>query len=676
MTRTKAPLDMTTITGRAFARSAASGVIDGHGERGIYADDLRLIRRVEAFRAGPMGSVPGRAAIGEHGAAVRFELQGVAPGEGVLLLVELDGTDVFTAREIQLDRRGRPEATLGLGAARPRARVEIDAICSGAGLAAADGVALAAGNVDADGSTRTASWRWTVPEDAPAPVDVVIEFRATWALTTDSATGALTSFEDLDARWREWIGGWIVERPFLDSNELLAVVYERSLEDLAALRLPEADGSVFAAGLPWAATVVGRDALLSAWMALPVDPDIAEATLLHLARHQATTYDLPTDAAPGKVQHDERHGAAAERWHARYYGTVDATPLFVMLLAETCAWAGTPRLALLLEANARAALGWLEARIDEDDLGLVSFLRRAERGLDIQSWKDTGDSQQDRTGGAASGLIRPIEAQAYAIAAFRGAAQLARTAWMDDEAARRWEARAETLAAQLLDRYLVAMPASQVSTPGDPRVPEYFAHAVDASGLPLDASCSNIGHVLWADALGDDPHVHRIVDQLVHPSLSSGWGIRTLSTLDAGFDATCVHRGAVWPHDTAICAAGIARVDPDAAARTFLAMLEAGGANGGRLSEPLTGVPRRSTDVMPVQLTGGNDPLAVSAGAVLLLLRSLLGLRPSADGTTLESTTERAPKWMVNLRWRGVRAVGGRWDVVVGNDLTVTVRPG
>src|SRR5690606_16981581 len=146
----------------------------------------------------------------------------------------------------------------------------------------------------------------------------------------------LATFDDLDARWREWVGGWLVERPLLAANELLDTVYQRSLEDLAALRLPEPAGSVLAAGLPWAATVVGRDALLSPWMTLPIDPSIAEAPLLHLARHQSTGYDLATDAEPGKVQHDERHGAAAERWHARYYGSVDATPLFVMLLAEAC----------------------------------------------------------------------------------------------------------------------------------------------------------------------------------------------------------------------------------------------------------------------------------------------------------------------------------------------------
>ncbi|MCZ4497412.1 MAG: sle [Thermoleophilia bacterium] len=666
-------LDSMTITGRSFARSSADGVIDGQGERGVYADDLRMIRRVEAFRANPEISVPGRAAIGDDGAAIRFELDGVLPGEGVLLLVELDGTDIFTAREIQLERRGRGDATLGLGDARPRARVNIDAICTGAVPDDADGVARAPGAIDADGHVRTASWTWRVPADAPGPVNVTIEFRSGWALITDEQPPAPRTFNELDAAWREWVGGWLVDRPLLEADQELGSVYRRSLEDLAGIRLQEPDGSIFAAGLPWAATVVGRDAMLSAWMALPIDPQIARSTLLHLARHQSAGYDLSTDAAPGKIQHDERRGAAAERWHERYYGAVDSTPLFLMLLGEACAWSGTPELAMQLEANARAAVAWIEARIDEDELGLVAYVRRATRGLDVQGWKRSSDSQQDRAGGAASGVIRPIEVQAYSVAALRTAAHLARTVWSDPAAAQAWTIRAEQLAARIPERYLVEMPASQLVSEDDPRRGAFFAHAVDGSGLPLDASCSNIGHVLWAGALSAPDHVDRISAQLLHPSLNSGWGIRTLSTLDAGFEPASLHNGSVWPHDSALCAAGIARTNPAAAARIFRALIDGGAAHGGRVSEPLVGADRGRDERAPTPLTGGNDPLAVAAASPLLMLRTVLGLEVDAATRSLVSRVNTVPSWARGLAWRGVHALGRRWDVVVGDDLVVVI---
>jgi glycogen debranching enzyme len=666
--------DVSVVAGRTFARTAADGLIDGSGERGIYAEDLRLLRRVEAYRAEREIPVTGTVTVGSETCAVRFELPDVEPGTGVLLVAEVDGTDLFTAREfaaspdMDVDRR----SVGGLGGARPDARVRLEVHCEGANLVSVDGVALSDVPVMADGTPRTASWRWDVPTDAPAPVAVTVELRAAWALSSDDATPPVRTFASIRAERHLADKAWLTTRPRFGAAKDVAAVVERSVLDLASLRLPVEDGCVLAAGVPWYLTVFGRDALIAAWMALPIDPELAAATLRHLARHQATDYDLATDAEPGKVQHEERRGFAARRWHERYYGTVDATPLFVMLLAEYTRWTGDVSLARELEQPARSAIAWISSRIDEDELGLLGFWRRAERGLDVQSWKDSPDSQKDHAGRAASGLIRPIEAQGYAIAALRGAARLASSAWNDEVLGSEWNADARLLERRVVDRYLVELPPSQLEGEEDPRRGGYLAQAVDAGGLPLDALCSNVGHLLWSEAISDPSLRGRTIAQLSSPALDSGWGVRTMSVLDDGYEATSYHCGSVWPHDAAICIAGIARYDRETAARMGRNLFDAATMSGAALPELFAGTERGEGD-RPERLEIACSPQAWAAGAPLLVLRSLLGLEPDANGSQLTTVVNDAPAWLAGLKWRGVQALGTRWDVEVGKDLRIHV---
>jgi glycogen debranching enzyme len=665
--------DVSIVAGRTFARTAADGTIDGSGERGIYAEDLRLLRRVEAYRAEREIPVSGTVAVGAETCAVRFELSDVEPGTGVLLVAEVDGTDLFTAREFTGGADGDVDfAPGGLGRARPDARVRLEVHCEGANLVSVDGVALSDVPVMADGTPRTASWRWDVPTDTPGPVTVVLELRAAWALSSDDSTPPVRTFASIRAERHLADKEWLAGRPRFRASGDVAAVVDRSIHDLLSLRVPVEDGYVLAAGVPWHLTVLGRDALLAAWMALPIDAELAAATLRHLARHQATGYDLATDAEPGKVAHEERRGFAARHWHERYYGSVDATPLFVMLLAEYTRWTSDLSLARELEQPARRAIEWIRSRIDEDERGLLGFWRRAERGLDVQSWKDSPDSQRDHAGRIARGLIRPIEVQGYAVAALRGAARLASGAWDDDVVASEWNADARLLERRIVDRFLVELPPTQLEGDDDPRRGGFLAQAVDAGGLPLDALCSNVGHLLWSDAISDPSLRGRVMAQLTAPALDTGWGLRTMSSLDDAYDPLSRHRGSVWPHDTALGIAGIARYDRGAALRLARNLLDVAALRGGAMPECITGG-ARDDDEAPELPPTASGPRAWSSAAPLLLLRTALGLEPDPARRELMVSEAPAPAWLAGMRWSGLQAVGARWDVEVDANLVIHV---
>ncbi len=670
------PRDRNVVHGRAFARTAPDGRIDGSGDRGIYAGDLRLLRRVEAFRAEQEAAVASTVAIGDGGCAVRFDLQAVAPGTSVLLVAELDGTDLFEVRNGLLESPGDdPDhgLGLGLGSARPDARVRLSVDVDGADVTDRDGVALSEVPIRADGTPRTASWKWTVSHDETEPVDVRVELRLSWALSTDDQPPIPASFADLERDRRRAIEPWIADRPQPGGVDDVARILRASLEDIASLRIGVPDGTLLAAGVPWFLTVFGRDSLLSAWMMLPVDPGLSVATLRHLARHQSTTYDLATDAEPGKIQHEERSGVAAQRWYERYYGSVDSTPLFVMLAAEHARWTGDDTTVRELETQLRAAVGWILARVEDDELGLVGFWRRGERGLEIQSWKDSHDSQRDHAGRVATGLIRPIEAQGYAVAALRGAARIAASAWQDEVVASEWAAAARVLERRLVERAFVELPPAVLVDEDDPRRGGFLAQGIDSAGHAIDSLCSNSGHLLWTESIADPSIRSRVVAQLTSDALDSGWGIRTMSTLDAGYDPASYHCGSVWPHDAAICIAGVARYDRESAARLARNLFDAAMAQDGRLPELFSGAPRSADHPAPEIIHTSCSPQAWSAAAPVLVLRALLGLEPDVKGNELVSTALEAPAWLAGFRWRGVRALGTKWDVEVGRDGLIEI---
>jgi glycogen debranching enzyme len=325
-------------------------------------------------------------------------------------------------------------------------------------------------------------------------------------------------------------------------------VLTRAIDDLRGLLLFTPQGPLPAAGIPWFVAAFGRDALIAAQMLLPYRPDVAEGTLRYLAEHQGRVVDEFRAEAPGKVLHEVRFGELSRLGrvpHARYFGTVDATPLFVGLLDAHARAIGDDRLVRALRPAWEAALAWLVHDADPDGDGFVEFTPAAPgEGLTVQSWKDSGDSMSHADGSLAAGALAVSEVQGYAYAAFRAAAGWYE-AWGEHDAAEHWRDRAATLQA----RFHAAFWLDDLDT---------YAMALDGEKRPLRVRNSDAGHLLWSGIVPDS-HAERLVRSLLSPATWSGWGLRTLGATEVRYNPVSYHNGSVWPHDTALFAAGLAR---------------------------------------------------------------------------------------------------------------------
>ena len=423
---------------------------------------------------------------------------------------------------------------------------------------------------------------------------------------------------------------WLARAPELSSDRRsLELIYERSLVDLAALRFypPLLPGTALpAAGLPWFMTVFGRDSLITSYQALPYAPDLAEATLRVLAARQATQLDEFRDAEPGKILHEFRLGeltAFEERPHSPYYGSADSTPLFLILLDEYERWTGDADLVREVETEARAALAWIDDYGDSDGDGYVEYERRnAETGLENQCWKDSWNSIAFADGTLAKTPIATCEIQGYVYDARTRAARLARDVWNDASLAAKLEDQAAALKQQFNSDYWMTER-------------ECFALALDGEKRQVDSITSNIGHLLWSGIV-DDERALAVARHLLSEELFSGWGIRTMAAYEQGYNPLGYHTGTVWPHDTSLIAAGLARYGFRAeAARLAIALLEAGEFFRYRLPEAFAGY-RRTRTLFPVEYPTACSPQAWASGAPLLLVTTLMGLRPERQGGASE----------------------------------------
>ena len=421
------------------------------------------------------------------------------------------------------------------------------------------------------------------------------------------------------------LDAWLAAAPVLAAQDpALLRTYRASLSDLAALRLhPDlTEGATLpAAGLPWFMALFGRDSLITSFQALPYLPGLAATTLRVLAARQATVRDDFQEQEPGKILHELRFGeltALGERPYSPYFGSADATPLFLVLLDEYHRWSGDDALVRALEPNARAALDWIAGSGDCDGDGYVEYERRNPlSGLINQCWKDSWNSIQHADGRLARGPIATCEIQGYVYDAQRRAARLAREVWGDDALAGRLEGRAEAL---------------RESFSRDFWMPERGCHALalDGDKRQVDGLTSNIGHLLWSGLLDDD-EAAATAERLLDDSLYSGWGVRTLGASEAGYNPLGYHTGTVWPHDNSLIAAGLARYGHHEAARTIAtAILSAAPYFEHRLPEVFAGFPRSVTSI-PVAFPTASRPQAWSAAAPLLLLTTLLRLEPGDD---------------------------------------------
>jgi glycogen debranching enzyme len=490
--------------------------------------------------------------------------------------------------------------------------------------------------------------------------------RACWEVTTDVVpsgarrrkfNGPISPrrFGEERARVHDTLTAWQLRVPQLTATwDALRHSFARSVSDLASLRMRGGNGGIArlpAAGMPWFMTVFGRDTLITSYQTLLFGPELATGALEVLAELQATKDDPAIDAEPGKIVHEVRHGKAAKVWFPRYYGTVDATPLYLVLLSEVWRWTGDTSLAVQLRDPALRALAWIDEHGDLDGDGFVEYRRRTARGLENQSWKDSGDSQRFADGRLAEAPIAPCEVQGYVYDAKRRVAELAREAWGDPELADRLEHEADRLKRRFDEAFWVEERGG------------YYALALDAGKKRVDSMCSNIGHLLWSGIVPDGRADH-VVAALTSEPLWSGWGVRTMSTEDAGYSPLSYHNGTVWPHDNSLIAAGLARYGRrEEALRIVRQMLDAAAYFDHELPEVFAGLPRESTP-FPIAYPTAARPQAWAAGTPVLLLQVLLGLVPDRAGRTLATTVDGdVPDWAGSMRLSGIRAFGRSFDV-------------
>jgi len=418
---------------------------------------------------------------------------------------------------------------------------------------------------------------------------------------------------------------WMGDAPSLDCDwDPLKRTYQRSLVDLAALRfspLSLPGHYLPAAGLPWFMTMFGRDSIFTSLQALPFASELARTTLVALGLWQGSRHDDFRDEDPGRILHEMRFGemtAFEERPHSPYYGSVDATPLYVVLLDEYERWTGDTKLVRSLERQARAALAWIDDYADLQGNGYIAYQRRNEKtGLENQCWKDSWDSISYRDGRLPGFPRATCELQGYAYDAKVRGARLARLVWKDPAYADRLEKEAADLKRRFNRDFWV-------------KDGEYYAIALEADGSKVDALASNNGHLLWSGIV-DKSKAKAVARHLMSPAMYSGWGVRTLADGQGRYNPIGYHVGTIWPFDNSFIAWGLRRYGfKEEAARIAAGILDAAEFFDGRLPEAFGGYERELTKY-PVQYPTSCSPQAWSTGAPLLFLRTMLGLEPAGD---------------------------------------------
>jgi glycogen debranching enzyme len=505
---------------------------------------------------------------------------------------------------------------------------------------------------------------------------IELEPREAWRLRADvipAPDGHRTAvrlaqrrFGDELARVRESLAAWRLRVPQLRASwDDLTHSFRQSVADLSSLRMDEdtgVPGQLPAAGMPWFMTVFGRDTLITCLQTLLFGPELAQNALGVLADLQAREDDPECDAEPGKIVHEVRHGRGAEAWFPRYYGTVDATPLYLILLSEVWRWTDDAGLVRDLREPALRALEWIDRHGDLDGDGFVEYRRRSQRGLVNQSWKDSGDSQLFYDGRRAEAPIAPCEVQGYVYDAKVRLAELAREVWRERDLAERLEGEAADLQRRFHEAFWCEARGG------------YYALGLDAEKQRVDSLTSNIGHLLWSGIVPPE-RVDAIVDQLMGEELWSGWGVRTMSAGDGGFNPLAYHNGTVWPHDNSLIAWGLARCGRWAEAQRIIRrLLHASSYFDHQLPEVFAGFTRTETP-FPIPYPTAARPQAWAAGTPVLLLQLLLGLEPDRRRHLLgTSAPEDLPSWTGVLRLAGVRAFDRAWDVHL-QDGRVTIEP-
>lgn len=687
----------TLLNGSVFLRTNKRGDCINN-DHGLFANDTRLLSRWSLFVDGRAPQLLGDV-TGIHASCQRVfrSVAGInLPADALLIRRSTVLTDVVTERfEFTNIQAETVECSVTLGAASDFLNImEVKRhVFSRTGDDAGD-VARDNNESDVRLVTPDATGRLvdhhgiehlvlrTAPQATGMSRDGVLEFQLSLEpgelQTLDvefswdgRPAGTGPDFDRELAQYTEWFSQWIADIPTISgAPEYLKTAYETSIGDLAALQLHSGateTGMLPAAGAPWFMTLFGRDSLITCIETLALGPERAIDTLRKLAEMQATKDDAEADAEPGKILHETRTSALAERGYGVYYGSIDSTPLFCILADEVISWTGRSDIAHELQPSLRAAIEWIRTYGDPDGDGYLEYQCRSSQGLDNQSWKDSWDSQCFHDGMLANVPIAPAEVQGYAYDARLRIARIARDYWDDSQYATELENEAAKLKKQFNNDFWIASRPSTDRSHGA----GFYALALDADKRPVDSLCSNIGHLLWSGII-DDQRRSDVVQHLVSPTLFSGFGIRTMSDTDSAFNPLSYHNGTVWPHDTALCIAGLERAGAHSEACAVAhALLEVTEQFSGRLPEVVAGLDRTDYPFcVPYPTTC--SPQAWSAAAPIFILTSVLGLRP--QNGTLEVTASVIPDWLQGMKWIGVQALGSTWEIEIGERVRIRER--
>ncbi|WP_433297481.1 amylo-alpha-1,6-glucosidase [Actinoplanes sp. CA-030573] len=629
--------------------SGRDGQIRASGVQGLFHADRRVLSeavlRVDGREPESLGYAP--AGPG----AVRFtgllrHIAGPTPDPAVRVdrVRHLQPTAMTEEIRISSAARTPVTATVTLDLASDNALVERvkggaaeppeDAALAFDGLAWPDGITVTAPAAAVTATPSQLSWPVTL-----APGETVTLH---WRLDVRRGN-AVVAAPDHPAEWA---------RPHVRADDRRLVrLLDQALDDLQSLRLTDdpATGDTFlGAGVPWYLTLFGRDSIWAARMLLPLGTDLAAGTLRALARRQGRRVDPSTAEAPGKIIHEIRQQSIG--LPASYYGTIDATPLWISLLHDAWRWGMPTEQVAALLPHLEAALGWLDQHADPDGDGFLEYIDHTGRGLANQGWKDSADAVRYHDGRIAPAPIALCEVQGYAhAAALHGAALLDA---FDRPGADRWRDYAHQMATRFRAHFW---------TPGG-----YPALALDGDKGQVDSVTSNIGHLLGTGLLNPDEE-KAIAERLVAPDMANGYGLRTMSAHNAGYAPLSYHCGSVWPHDTAIGMLGLARAGHgDAAAILAEGLLRAAEAFDYRLPELYAG--DSATDTRrPLPYPAACHPQAWGAAAAVTLLHTMLGLDPDIPNGRIRLTPPPGAP-LGAIRADGIR--------IAGQSVTVTVEPG
>ena len=450
-------------------------------------------------------------------------------------------------------------------------------------------------------------------------------------------------------RTHQWLGA---HAEISSDDRVLNEVMNRSLLDLGILKSVLDDLTFFSAGLPWYGALFGRDSIIAGLETLAYEPQMAEQTIRLLAKYQGTKVDDWRDEQPGKILHEYRRGELAnlnEIAQTPYYGSVDSTPLFLILVGEHANWTGSLSLFQEVRQNVERALEWIDKYGTQVDNRYVSYASKSSKGLGNQGWKDSGDSIMNADGSLAQPPIALVEVQGYVYRAKLLIADLyARSG--DQQRAGRLRKEAESLKADFNRDFWI-----------DDK--QFYAIALQKGGKPAAVISSNPGQALWTGII-DDNRATAVVQHLLAEDMFSGWGIRTLSQKEKRFNPIGYHLGTVWPHDNGIITAGLRRYGfEDEALTVFNSILQAAAHfEHFRLPEVFAGFTHREFHE-PVRYPVACHPQAWAAGSVPFMLTTLLGLNADAFNSRLRIVDPLLPKGIDKLDLRRVKIAGATFDL-------------